>query len=301
MTVVSSKTEGKMKKINRGINNQAFIDVLNELRKDENSFWYKMVNDEDLFIAIRDEYVNVYYSGQSICEFSYLKRKKVVKGKTHEKYLGIEGTGYASSENGKISSLESVIKDLNELSEIKENVKKHIEKEKGESYKVILNKESQVIDTEATFVEVLKPNPKKEKGYQRSSIDYVALEKNSENEIKIVFYEAKHYSNPEIRSTEVPKVVEQINRYEEALKLHEKEYKQEIINTYKLICQNLKDLNIVKNRNLVEDVNTSNLVIDFQPKLIVFGFGSDAHARETWEEHKKNIEKGVGKQRLILK
>ena len=291
-----------MVKFYRGISNQEFINALNKLAKDKNSFWHKMIHDEDLFIAIRQEYINVYYSGQSICKLSYSPEKKI-KGKTHKKYLGVEKSGYYHSENGKILSSESVIKDLNELIQIKNNVRngKYIGKEKAKSYELILNKDSQVIDTEATFAKKLNPNSKEKADYEVSSIDYVALEKDVENKIRIVFYEAKHYSNSEIRSTKTPKVVEQINRYEEALKLHEKEYEQEIVKSYKLVCENLKELNITKNRDLIECVTDSNLTIDFQPKLIVFGFDTDSHARKTWEIHKKKIEKELGEQRVILK
>lgn len=288
-----------MKQFNRGIKNRAFIDALNELRKDENSFWFKMVNDNDLFIAIRYEYINIYYLGQSICKLSYLKRGEAIKGETHKKYLGIDESGYFNSKNGKILSSKSIIRELNDLSKIKENVKNYIGNEKNKSYEVILNNENQVIDTEVSFVD-LNPNPKHKSQCQISSIDYVALEKGIENEINIVFYEAKHYCNSEIRSTKIPKVVDQINRYEKALKLHEEEYKQGIINTYKLVCKNLKDLGIVKNRNLIERVNNSKLTIDFQPKLIVFGFETDVHARETWKEHKEKIENKLGKERLIF-
>ena len=46
-----------MAKFKRGIENQKFIDALNKLFSDKSSFWYNMVNDQDLFIAIRDEYL----------------------------------------------------------------------------------------------------------------------------------------------------------------------------------------------------------------------------------------------------
>lgn len=70
------------------------------------------------------------------------------------------------------------------------------------------------------------PYPQKKSDYELSSIDYLILE-----EDKLVFYEAKHFSNSEIRSRNIPKVFAQIDRYEKALIQH----KNEILNSYNLI------------------------------------------------------------------
>ena len=51
----------------RGIENQKFIDELNS-----NPHFQKMIADEELFIAIRKEYLNVYYYGQSICKIEFV-------------------------------------------------------------------------------------------------------------------------------------------------------------------------------------------------------------------------------------
>ena len=70
-----------MSEFKRGITNQNFITELNS-----NKYWQQMVKDEDLFIAIRNEYLNVYYYGQSICKVEFVKNN--IKWTSHKKYLG---------------------------------------------------------------------------------------------------------------------------------------------------------------------------------------------------------------------
>ena len=62
-----------MGEFKRGIKNPKFIDALNVLYADKTSFWYKMVNNPQLYIAIRDNYINVYYKGQSLCKLAYCR------------------------------------------------------------------------------------------------------------------------------------------------------------------------------------------------------------------------------------
>ena len=127
-----------MSEFNRGITNEKFINALNALYTDKNSFWHKMVTDKDLFIAIRKEYLNVYYKGQSLCRLDY---KSFVRGTTHKKYLGVNKPGYFYSNNGIFSSEISEISSLSEIAQLKQNITKHIGKEKKKSNTVIVNNE----------------------------------------------------------------------------------------------------------------------------------------------------------------
>jgi len=96
-----------MSEFKRGIANQNFITELNS-----NKYWKQMVKDEDLFIAIRNEYLNVYYYGQSICKVKFVNNK--IKWTSHKKYLGIDESGYA--ETGVY---------LEKIDELKRNARKH--------------------------------------------------------------------------------------------------------------------------------------------------------------------------------
>ena len=71
-----------MSEFKRGITNQNFITELNS-----NKYWQQMVKDEDLFIAIRNEYLNVYYYGQSICKVEFVKNN--IKWTSHKNILAL--------------------------------------------------------------------------------------------------------------------------------------------------------------------------------------------------------------------
>lgn len=265
----------------RGISNKNFIESLNNLYSDKKSFWHKIVNDKELFIGIRDEYLNVYYNGQSLCLLTY--NKGIVEGKTHKKYMGLDEGGYIKSRNGLIIEQKATISNLSEISIIKSNIRSgYIGKEKVESYREVIDHSKHVIDVEITFVHELVSNPHKKSDYQTSSIDYLVLDKN-----KLVFYEAKHFNSPEIRSNATPRVLHQIERYARELLNH----KSEIENAYQTVLQNRKDLNIL-NDVLLPD----NLEIDTQPYLIVFATDRNRSNDSHLQKLKMHLQ-----DRLILK
>lgn len=220
----------------RGIENPEFIKELNS-----NNYFQKMVKDEDLFIAIRNEYLNVYYYGQSICKIEFLKRTKQLKWTSHKKYLGIEEDGYAAT--GAY---------LDKIDELKQNARKYGGKEKEQVKKHILeDKEICILDVEVTFG--------KEQGFGKRSIDYVAVEKHEDGKIRLVFYEAKHFDNQEIRANETPKVFEQIDKYEKTL--NDPIHKIEILNSYKKILINIDELALNNKRNLARLIGSNASVL----------------------------------------
>lgn len=261
-----------MSEFKRGISNQNLITELNS-----NKYWQQMVNDEDLFIAIRNEYLNVYYYGQSICKVEFVKNK--IKWTSHKKYLGVDGSGYADT---------GVY--LEKIDELKRNARKHGGKEKEQVKKHILeDKNLCILDVEIAFG--------KEEGYSKISIDYLAIEKDKDGKIKLVFYEAKHFDNSEIRAHAVPKVFEQIEKYERVL--NDPIHKAEILNSYKRIYENVQELNLNNNNNLIQLIGADidNLEIDSEPRLIIFEI--DEHKRDDIHIHKLKTQ--FGDKRLILK
>ena len=217
----------------RGIKNQAFIDALNELKKDPNSFWSKIVSDKNLFIAIREEYINVYYKGNSICKLSFQQGSTI--GETHYKYLVKPNQNeYVKSENGGIDKKSMNVYDyfmfsLSEIESIKKSSLPYAGDEKIGVHSIITKKPN-ILDVEITF-------GKEDRETDR--IDFLSIK-----DSKLVFYEAKHFSNKEIRSQNTPPVLEQIKKYEVDLIHH----KDEIIESYKLVLENLFALGIAENR-----------------------------------------------------
>jgi hypothetical protein len=277
-----------MNEFKRGIHDEKFINALNELYKDESSFWHMMINDKELFIAIRKEYLNVYYKGQSICRLYY---KNIIMGATHKKYLGNNESGYFYSENGKFLDEKSKIKSLTEIIQLKENINKYVGREKDKSYTEIINNEKCILDVEIAFVRPKVVTPAKKSDYEISSIDYVALEYDSNDDPVLVFYEAKHFTNSEIRARSEPKVIGQIKRYKQALKDHN----DEILRSYKLVTKNLFDLHILNRRNY-KGTEVKYLRIDSEPRLIIFG----SNQKSLSDKHLQKLHDFFGKG-LILK
>src|SRR5690348_8020573 len=73
-----------MAEFKRGIKNGKFVDALERLAT-RKGWWRDVLRDRDLIIAVRDEYLNVYWQGQSIFMVSF--RGSEVVGSTHPKYL----------------------------------------------------------------------------------------------------------------------------------------------------------------------------------------------------------------------
>lgn len=275
-----------MSAFKRGITNQEFISELNK-----NKFWLQMVKDEDLFIAIRNEYLNVYYYGQSICKVTFVKKQ--IKWMTHKKYLGIDGSGYTDT---------GVY--LDKIEELKKIAKKHGGREKEQVKKNILeDKKRAILDVEITFG--------KEDGSGKRSIDYLeiekesngkrsidllAIEKDRSGKIKLVFYEAKLFDNPEIKSINDPKVYNQIEKYE--IVLNDINHKAEILNSYRLVYENIKALNLNNKSNLVQLIgeDIDKLEIDDKPRLMIFAIDKSIDDNK----HIKKLMEKFGGERLKI-
>ena len=256
----------------RGITNQNFIAELNN-----NKYWQLMVKDEDLFVEIRDKYLSVYYYGQSICEVKFVKNK--IKWTSHKKYLGINEKGYADT---------GIY--LDKIEELKQNARKYGGKEKEQVKQNILeNKRLCILDVEITFGI--------EGTFGRRSIDFLAIEKDRDGKIKLVFYEAKHFKNSEIRAREIPKVFEQLDKYEAVLK--DLNHQSEILTAYKTIYENIKALSLNNKSNLVDLIGAdfSKLEIDTEPRLIIFAI--DKNKKD--DIHIQKLRTHFGDMRLILK
>lgn len=256
----------------RGIDNKKFIAELNS-----NPHFQKMIADEDLFIAIRNEYLNVYYYGQSICKIEFPDNK--IKWTTHKKYLGINESGYANTANH-----------LDDLEKLKAKAREYGGKEKEQVKEQILkNKSLCILDVEVTFG--------REEKFGKRSIDYLAIEKNENDKITLVFYEAKHFDNSEIRAREIPKVFEQIEKYEMALTdtLH----KIEILNSYKTIYKNVIELNLNNKNKLFQLIGADieQIEIDYEPRLIIF----EIEPSKMDDIHIQKLKQKFGQKRLILK
>lgn len=282
----------------RGITNNRLIDRLNELAADKHSFWAKMIADKDLFIAIRDEYVNVYYNGNSIAKI-FLSEDYKVQCEVHYKYLlrPQVRNPYIKFEEGTLKSGLSIdnlfVDSLDDISALKASSRVYAGDEKKMIQQTILSDEKErdnILDLEITF--------SAEKTNSTDRIDYAKLERNEMLELSLVFYEVKHFSNPAIRAQGVPKVLAQIERYEETLK----NYESDIIESYKLVAQNMKDLGISARIPLIDCMLKGEpIVLNRYPILYIGGFDMDQREGVNWKKHQEKLEAALGKSRLKLK
>ena len=262
-----------MNEFKRGIKNQDFIQKLKT-----NKHWQNIANDDNLFIAIHKEVIHVYYFGQRICEVKFLVRSKKLKWTTHQKYLGIQGNRYVDMENY-----------LDKIEDIKSAAKKYGGREKEEVKRNILeNKNYCILDVEITFG--------KEEEFGKRSIDFLALEKSKEGKPKLVFYEAKHCKNSEIKAINKPKVFDQIEKYENIL--NDSNHIKEIFESYKIIYENIIALDLPIKDKLISIIGETydDIEIDIKPRLIIFKYDP----KKLQDIHLEKLQNKFGYDRVIL-
>lgn len=282
-----------MSQFNRGIKSQAFLTALDALYADDQSFWYKMVNDSQLFIAIRDESLDVYHKGNSICQICY--RGNQITCHTHYKFLlnpDLKVYVKATGNSFQLNMLgRNVFSSLNDVSQIKKAASVYASEEKTGVHSFI-SERANILDVEVTLSST---------GRKTDRIDFVQLEKSDDpKKARLVFFEAKHFSNPELRAAATPKVLGQIARYTQAIA----SYQPGILTAYSLVCENLGRLNLIRGKSdLIKAVakGTKTIEIDAEPRLLVFGYDSDQESGKIWTGHRAKLEKALGKKRLITK
>lgn len=217
----------------------------------------KLKNDcqsQSVFLAIRDNKIGLYHKGGLLFCFDNNGYK------THIKYASV------ISSNGKDYLTESELAQYklssdfeSNYSRIKENCSKYSGIEAA-SVSEIYHRHSYlssnnivVLDIEVSFESYAEEN------YQ-DRIDILLFNKLTQT---LQFVEAKHYSNKEIWSKATPKVISQINRYENQIK----QRTPEILKEY---AEYVKSIN-----NLFAITLPVPEKIDPKVTLLIFGFDSD--------------------------
>lgn len=274
----------------RGIDSR-FVGRLNA-EFERGGWWRAIASDPDLFIAIRDGYLNVYWNGNSLLKLT-LDGDRLV-GETHYKYLlrpdapepyiRVEG-GVASLPDNAATLFHC---DLSDVSALKRTASAYGGDEKAGVHRIVLGN-SNVIDVEVAF----RLAGKIKKAPPTRRIDFAALRPVSSG-AELVFYEAKLFSNAEIRASGEgdPHVVEQINGYRDLLVKHA----PDLIKSYRTVCSNLAALHGVKERyaaslGLMRDLadGTAALHVNEAVWLVVFGFDSDQRDGKAWADHKGKL------------
>ena len=278
-------------KFDRGITDP-FVDALNnEYRND--SWWRKIADDKDLFLGIRDDYLNVYYNGASILRLTYNNYE--LAGKVHFKYLiNLEReeaeSDYVGFKDGTFNpvDLSSSYQDISAgIQGIKKSASAYQKEEKIGVHKIIM-KNINIIDTEIQL-----PGEKRR-------IDFAALQK-ADGVIKIVFFEAKTYSNNELRSKKEnrPKVLDQVEAYQKIIYRR----RDEIVESYQCVARNIDCMSGWKDRRckIFSQVTPENLTIDPEVRIAIFGY--DEAQRKAAEDESTGtfarLRKDLGKHRVL--
>lgn len=257
------------------------------------------------FFAIRNDYINIYGHGGSLVKLTY--EAGSIVGETHFKYLLRKkmqnGNVYVPIKDGKpvfkfdkSSIADMFVDSLDDGGLLLDQSKLYAGVEKIGVHQLLMSNPN-VLDTEITFN---KDTGEDQGSNKKDRIDFCALRKGNGGKLNIVFYEAKHISNPELNGD----VLDQLERYRK--QIHER--KEQILDSYRLVCKNIvelcnaTDINIpfLEYAELVVN-DSQSLTVDLNPRLVIFGYDGD-QVKGIVEKIKTNLINGkVGEKGHILK
>ena len=231
------------------------------------------------FFAIRDNCVNIYGHGGSLVRLTYNHKTGKILGQTHFKYLlrnkMQNGKCYIPIEEGGIpkypgnSIYEMFVDSLNDGRLLLDQARLYAGEERFGVHQIVMANPN-VLDTEIVFG---KDTDEDEGGTDR--IDFCALRRGDAENLKIVFYEAKHISNPELNGD----VLSQLERYRGQLR--DPKRVEQILKSYKLVCENIVELCNDSDISIPflefakkAGENPQNLRVDPDPRLAVFGYNN---------------------------
>jgi len=284
----------------------AFLDNLSKLALQDSSWWRDVLMRDDVFIAVRNNSLDVYYRGGSIFQICD-DGNGTAKPNTHVKYLvrQQEARVELDADNKFILPPDGVAweryEDDRTLSDMLTAAQTLAGLEKSGLHPLVVGSPN-VIDVEISL-RASHPLPDRSlsakggrqdaKSYDR--LDAAALEQRG-NDTFVVFHEAKHFSNPDLaaKAGNTPKVVEQIRGYRSTIKHHE----ALLVERYRSVCRTLERIDAMRPRprkssgpdSLLQKVVQTGVTlrIDPNPRLIVFGF--DAGQRDgRWKAYLENI------------
>jgi len=275
------------------------IEAMNSAYSGEEMGWIRQyMDDPELFLAIRDNSINFYYRGNSVLQLTLDGGR--LNGRVHYKYLL---RPFLKTEGKKdqpyVGSHEKVV--LPVINPIEENASKWIKAaskpysgvEKEGVHKIISANQN-IVDVELSFSR--ETDDGAVDGSKQNRIDFCALRGNDSG-LELCFYEAKHFSNKELRAQGEPPVVRQINRYNQTISSHKKEIHSAYEIAFKQILKlgNQHPASEYMSRALSEGFSISDDV-----RLVVFGF--DQSQKDGFDKNKTHlVDHGIKKKFLLMK
>ncbi|MFG1201801.1 hypothetical protein V5F29_05360 [Xanthobacter aminoxidans] len=264
-----------MAEFKRGIRKKGMIKALADLAT-RSGWWRDVLHDKSLIIGVRDDYLNIYWRGQSIFKVE-MKHERIV-ATTHPKYLldpDLSGQVALDTETGAfvldgLDALTRIYVPGETLPKLKRAAGLFAGDEKA-GIQAIVNANPNVVDVEIAF-------PAEPGSRSAPRID-IATFNETEAGVKLVFWEAKVLGNPELRISGEKNVVRQIELYRTRLA----QTPENVVETYETVARNLVDIAKMSGdaRKVPEAVRKvaqgTPLTLSSSPdvRLIVYGFDKD--------------------------
>lgn len=289
--------EKQMSDFERGLSDD-FVCSLNDLYRDK-GWWADIVNDPQTFVAIRKDYINVYYRGASLVRVEH--SKDGIAAHIHYKYLLAPSLPKrkqyvrfgASGEVDEPSTLRGIVRDRIDSAALKAAARNYVGDEKSGVHAISLKSANAVVDVEIAI----------SKGGRAPRIDIASLVDDGDT-IAVRFFEAKAFSSGELRAENdvPPAVVKQINAYSVLVR----ERESQIVSSYQRMCENLAKLDGIdltgRRGELVNAVaaNDKRLSVDKTPTLVVFGFDQDQRDGKVWRKHWQKLQQQLARKPIAF-
>ena len=279
---------------NRGLKDE-FVEALNREYEKDGSWWKKIVDDPELFIGIREDYLNIYFHGSSLLKLEHTGGHLV--GETHYKYLlkspcrNELDNKYVNFKKGYFDPLNGMesYRDIGEdIDAIKKKAVASLRGTEKKGVHEIMIDNANVIDTEIAF-------PR-----SGERVDFAAL-REEKNKLKLVFYEAKVFSSSEITAkVGKPQVIDQLEKYEKILS----ERAECIRKSYCRVAANFLDLAGYDGRRsaLLQQAKEGNFDVCPEVRLVIFGFdGAQKEAANSSDGLFTRLKDILGENRVLTK
>ncbi len=268
------------------------VESLNE-EYERGGWWKALADDPQLFIAVRDDYLNVYWKGNSLLRL-FLQNGRLV-GEVHYKYMlrpEVDGNPYLKIEGGKVQSANPAawfLSDISSVASLKRAADVYAGEEKAGVHKIVMSNHN-IIDVEIAFGTENEQSGAK----VAQRIDFAALRLESHGP-ELKFYEAKRFNNPELRADgeHAPSVIGQLKKYKDFLRSCE----SELITSYRKVCGNLVSLSGIKEKfasmdSLLTAIANGERALSINPdvRLAVFGYNRDQGNGDGWKPHRAKLE-----------
>lgn len=280
-----------------------FLDALEALAAaPAPNWWQDVLRNDDLFIAVRRNSLNVYYRGGSIFKIDWINGRIVPS--THIKYLVRQAQTYVPLIDGRFqypatASMWEGYEGAETLRQMMRAATSFAGPEKSGLHPLLVG-DPAIIDAEIALTRAVTDEATTQ---QQDRLD-AAVIRNTKTGPEVVFCEAKHFTNGALRATGdgLPAVIGQINDYENALTRYADALKDGYVEVAKALVRLNAMKKLVRNgdapklHDAILSIAQSNIppLINAKPYLLIFGFDKAQRDDETWANHLKKLTHHLG-------